>query len=125
MSWSRKKRPCRNPLDEQKAIAADYDVQLAKAKQEAAAYKAKIKQQNAEIQKLASAEQAKKAEEEAKRKAAEQKNNSSSQNSSGTARHLQEAPKRCRPRWEAVPEVISPSMPASLWGILMYREEPA
>ena len=72
-------------LDEQKAIAADYDVQLAKAKQEAAADKAKIKQQNAEIQKLASAEQAKKAEEEAKRKAAEQKNNSSSQNSSGTA----------------------------------------
>lgn len=72
-------------LDEQKAIAADYDVQLAKAKQEAAAYKAKIKQQNAEIQKLASAEQAKKAEEEAKRKEAEQKNNSSSQNSSGTA----------------------------------------
>ena len=72
-------------LDEQKTIAADYDVQLAKAKQEAAAYKAKIKQQNAEIQKLASAEQAKKAEEEAKRKAAEQKNNSSSQNSSGTA----------------------------------------
>ena len=72
-------------LDEQKAIAADYDVQLAKAKQEAAAYKAKIKQQNAEIQKLASADQAKKAEEEAKRKAAEQKNNSSSQNSSGTA----------------------------------------
>ena len=72
-------------LDEQKAIAADYDVQLAKAKQEAAAYKAKIKQQDAEIQKLASAEQAKKAEEEAKRKAAEQKNNSSSQNSSGTA----------------------------------------
>lgn len=72
-------------LDEQKAIAADYDVQLAKAKQEAAAYKARIKQQNAEIQKLASAEQAKKAEEEAKRKAAEQKNNSSSQNSSGTA----------------------------------------
>ena len=72
-------------LDEQKAIAADYDVQLAKAKQEAAAYKAKIKQQNAEIQKLASAEQAKKADEEAKRKAAEQKNNSSSQNSSGTA----------------------------------------
>ena len=72
-------------LDEQKAIAADYDVQLAKAKQEAAAYKARIKQQNAEIQKLASAEQAKKAEEEAKRKAAEQKNNSSSQSSSGTA----------------------------------------
>ena len=72
-------------LDEQKAIAADYEVQLAKAKQEAAAYKARIKQQNAEIQKLASAEQAKKAEEEAKRKAAEQKNNSSSQNSSGTA----------------------------------------
>ena len=72
-------------LDEQKAIAADYDVQLAKAKQEAAAYKARIKQQNAEIPKLASAEQAKKAEEEAKRKAAEQKNNSSSQSSSGTA----------------------------------------
>ena len=39
-------------LDEQKAVAADYDVQLAKAKQEAAAYKAKIKQQNAEIQSL-------------------------------------------------------------------------
>lgn len=72
-------------LDEQKAIAADYEVQLAKAKQEAAAYKARIKQQNAEIQKLASAEQAKKAEEEAKKKAAEQKNTaSSSQSSSGT-----------------------------------------
>lgn len=72
-------------LDEQKAIAADYEVQLAKAKQEAAAYKARIKQQNAEIQKLASAEQARKAEEEAKKKAAEQKNNtSSSQSSSST-----------------------------------------
>lgn len=71
-------------LDEQKAIAADYEVQLAKAKQEAAAYKARIKQQNAEIQKLASAEQARKAEEEAKKKAAEQKNNTSSSQSSSS-----------------------------------------
>lgn len=71
-------------LDEQKEIAADYEVQLAKAKQEAAAYKAKIKQQNVEIQKLASQEAAKKAEEEArKREEEEQKKKQSSQNSSG------------------------------------------
>lgn len=61
-------------LEEQKAIAADYEVQLARAKQEAAAYKARIKQQNAEIKQLAAAEEAKrKEEEEAKRKEEEER----------------------------------------------------
>lgn len=59
-------------LDEQKEIAADYEVQLARAQQEAATIKAKIKQQNSEIQALAKAEQAKLAEEEAQRKAEEE-----------------------------------------------------
>ena len=77
-------------LDEQKDLAADYEVQLAKAKQEAAAYKAKIKQQNAEIQKLASQEAARKAEEEARKREEEaqkkKQNSQSAQNSSnGTA----------------------------------------
>ena len=77
-------------LDEQKELAADYEVQLAKAKQEAAAYKAKIKQQNAEIQKLASQEAARKAEEEARKREEEaqkkKQNSQSAQNSSnGTA----------------------------------------
>ncbi|MFR2756083.1 MAG: NlpC/P60 family protein [Eisenbergiella massiliensis] len=77
-------------LDEQKELAVDYEVQLAKAKQEAAAYKAKIKQQNAEIQKLASQEAARKAEEEARKREEEaqkkKQNSQSAQNSSnGTA----------------------------------------
>lgn len=39
-------------LEQKKAEAADFDTQISKAKQEAAAYKAKIKQQNAEIRKI-------------------------------------------------------------------------
>lgn len=59
-------------LDEQKELAADYEVQLARAQQEAAVYKAKIKQQNAQIQQLAAAEDAKRKEEEAKRREEEE-----------------------------------------------------
>lgn len=80
------KESLQESLDEQKEIAADYEVQLAKAKQEAAAYKAKIKQQNAEIQKLASQEAAKKAEEEArKREEEEQKKKQNSQNTQSSS----------------------------------------
>ena len=60
-------------LDEQKALAADYEVQLAKAQQEAAVYKARIRQQNEEIRQLANAEEAKRKEEEAKRKEEEER----------------------------------------------------
>lgn len=60
-------------LDEQKELAADYEVQLARAQQEAAVYKAKIKQQNAQIQQLAAAEDAKRKEEEAKRREEEER----------------------------------------------------
>lgn len=60
-------------MDEKKAISADYDAQIAKVRQEAAAYKAKIKQQNAEIQKLEEEENAIiKAEEERRKKEAEE-----------------------------------------------------
>lgn len=56
-------------MDEKKAVSADYDNQIAKVRQEAAAYKAKIKQQNAEIQQLQEEENAIiKAEEERRRK---------------------------------------------------------
>lgn len=59
-------------LDEQKLISKDYELHLAQAQQEAAAYKVKIKQQNAEIKQLAAAEEAKRAEEEAKRREEEE-----------------------------------------------------
>lgn len=58
-------------LEEKKAEQQDYETKIAKAKQEAVAYKAKIKQQNTQIKKL-EAEAAKKAE------AAAKKNQSSS-----------------------------------------------
>lgn len=62
-------------LDEKQKTYDDYEVQLAKAKQEAAVYKANIRKQNDEIKKLEAAaaakqseiDKAKKAEEEAKR----------------------------------------------------------
>lgn len=60
-------------MNEKKAVSADYDAQIAKVRQEAAAYKAKIKQQNAELQKLVEEENAIiKAEEERRRKEAEE-----------------------------------------------------
>lgn len=68
-------------LEEQKEIAADYEVQLSRAKQNAAAYKAKIKQQNAEIKQLAAAEEAKRKEEDIKRKAEEEKKKAASSSS--------------------------------------------
>ena len=39
-------------IDEKKSQANDFDAQIAKAKQEAAAYKALIKQQNSELARL-------------------------------------------------------------------------
>jgi len=48
-------------LAQKKAEAEDYENQISKAKQEAAAYKAKIKQQNAQIKKLEQEEAARKA----------------------------------------------------------------
>lgn len=56
----------------------DFETQLAKAKQEAAAYKAKIKQQNNEIKRLEEEEARKAAEAAAAAAAASTKNNSSS-----------------------------------------------
>lgn len=56
-------------MEKKKAVSADYDAQIAKVRQEAAAYKAKIKQQNAELQALQEEENAIiKAEEERRRK---------------------------------------------------------
>lgn len=52
-------------LEEKKQQEEDYETQLAKAKQEAAAYKAKLKQQNSQIKKL---EDEKRKQEEAKKK---------------------------------------------------------
>ena len=56
-------------LEEKKAVSADYDTQIAKVRQEAAAYKAQIKQQNAELKQLDEEENAIiKAEEERRKK---------------------------------------------------------
>ena len=67
-------------LAEMKAESSNYEVQIAQAKQQAAAYKALIKQQDAEIKRLEE-EARKKAEEEARKKAEEEakKNGGSSQ----------------------------------------------
>ena len=67
-------------LEENKAEASDYDAEIAKVKQAATLFKAKIKQQNAQIKKLEE-EEAKKAAEEAA-KASAGKSNSSNVDSS-------------------------------------------
>ncbi len=59
-------------LTQYKKQYSDYDVQLAKAQQDAAAYKAQVKQQTAQINALTDQITQKKAEEEAARKAAEE-----------------------------------------------------
>ena len=60
-------------LDEQKAISADYEKDLARAQEQAAAYKEEIQKQNDEIRQLAAAEETKRQEEEeAQRKAEEE-----------------------------------------------------
>ena len=60
-------------LDEQKAISADYEKYLARAQEQAAAYKEEIQKQNDEIRQLAAAEETKRQEEEeAQRKAEEE-----------------------------------------------------
>ena len=59
-------------LDEQKAISADYEKDLARAQEQAAVYKEKIEKQNAEIRQIAAAEESKRAEEEARRRAEEE-----------------------------------------------------
>ena len=72
-------------IDEKKSQANDFDAQIAKAKQEAAAYKALIKQQNSELARLD--EEKKAAEEKAKaeEKAAKSSNSGSSDSSSNRA----------------------------------------
>ncbi len=67
-------------IDEKEAEAADYASQISRASQEAAAYKAKIKQQNSQIKKLEE-EERKRQEEERKRKEAAAGNNGGSGNS--------------------------------------------
>ena len=57
-------------LEEKKATSSDYDAQIAQAQNQAAQYTERIRQQNAEIQKIE--EEEKKAAEEAARKAAEE-----------------------------------------------------
>lgn len=61
-------------MEKKKAASADYDAQIARVRQEAAAYKAQIKQQNAKISQLAEEENAIiKAEEERRRKEEEER----------------------------------------------------
>ena len=63
-------------LEEKKAEASDYDAEIAKVKQAATLFKAKIKQQNAQIKKLEE-EEAKKAAEEAAKASAGKSSSSS------------------------------------------------
>lgn len=87
-------------LAEKKKTYDNYEVQLSKAKQEAAVYKANIKKQNDEIKKLEAAsaakqseidrakqaeEEARRAQEEALRRQAEEESSSSSDSSSGSS----------------------------------------
>jgi len=60
-----------NLLEQKKSEAEDYDTQISRAKQDAAAYKAKIKQQNNRIKKMEE-EARRKAQEEARKKAEEE-----------------------------------------------------
>lgn len=60
----------------------NYDVMLAKAKQEAAAYTTKIKQETAQIKKLEEEEARRKAEEEARKKAEEEARKAAAENDS-------------------------------------------
>ena len=68
-------------LEEKKAEASDYDAEIAKVKQAATLFKAKIKQQNAQIKKLEE-EEAKKAAEEAANASAGKSNSSNVDSSS-------------------------------------------
>ena len=73
-------------LEERKEASADYAVQISRAKQEAAAYKAQIKQQNAAIKKLQEEETAIiKAEEERKRREEEERKKAAAKNNSSTS----------------------------------------
>lgn len=71
-------------LEEKKAEAADYDKQISRAKQDAAAYKAKLKQQTSEIKRLEAEEAAKKAAAEAAARAAASGDPSKSQETAAT-----------------------------------------
>lgn len=70
-------------LDEKKQEYENYSVQIAKAKQEAATYKTKIKQQTAQIKKLEEEARKKAEEEERKRQAAAAASGGGSSGSSG------------------------------------------
>ena len=72
-------------MEQKKAEEANYETAISKAKQDAAAYKAKIKQQNSEIRKLEAEETAKKAAAEA---AANSKNSSSSSGKKGSSSNV-------------------------------------
>ena len=75
-------------LEEKKAEAENYEVQIAQIRQSAAAYKALVKQQTAQIKQLEAEEAARKAREEAERKAKEAASSTSTtkpSSSSGTA----------------------------------------
>jgi len=75
-------------MAKKQAEAEDFENQITKAKQEAAAYKAKIKQQNAQIKKLEEEEERKRREEEARRQSS---SSSSSSGRVGSAYNLDSA----------------------------------
>ena len=137
-------------LEEKKAVSADYDAQIAKVRQEAAAYKAQIKQQNAELKQLDEEENAIiKAEEERRKKGGggAQKAGSSEEGPGGPAGVFRPLPRPRRVLFRARPlrfrvllrrrfqdrapgdrverGRISPSTPASSWGTPMCWAGPA
>lgn len=72
-------------LEEKKLEYDNYNVQIAKAKQEAAAYKTRIKQQTAQIKKLEEEERKRREEEERKRREAETAASGGSSSSSSSS----------------------------------------
>lgn len=85
------KKDLQELMDEKKEASADYETQIARVRQEASVYKAKIKQQNAEIQKLEAEEKAKFEEEEAARKAAEEAARKAAEEAAKKSAQAQEA----------------------------------
>ncbi|MCM1039957.1 MAG: NlpC/P60 family protein [Roseburia sp.] len=90
-------------LAEKQKEYEDYDIMLARAKQEAAAYTTKIKQETAQIKKLEEEEARRRAEEEARRKAEEearllaQAQAESANNGTGTSQSGQNASTQTKP----------------------------
>ncbi len=91
-------------LEEKKQEYENYSVQIARAKQEAAAYRAKIKQQTAQIKKLEEEERKRREEEERRRKEEEERRRKEAEANASSAGESSSAPQDAE-----LPDNSSPS----------------